>query len=62
MMFLHKFEGDDFSHRNLYDYQSDIITELANRESCIIVGRCANYILRNNPDAVKCFCSCTYWI
>ena len=51
-----KFEGDDIALiRNLYDYQSEIITELANRESCIIVGRCANYILRNNPDAVHVF-------
>ena len=41
--------------RNLYDYQSEIITELANRESCVIVGRCANYILRNNPDAINVF-------
>ena len=50
------FEGDDIALiRNLYDYQSEIITELASRESCVIVGRCANYILRNNPDAINVF-------
>ena len=51
-----KFEDDDLKLiRNLYDYQSEIITELAHRESCIIVGRCVNYILRNNPDAINVF-------
>ena len=51
-----KFEGDDIALiRNLYDYQSEIITELAARESCIIVGRCANYILRNDPNAINVF-------
>ncbi len=41
--------------RNLYDYQSHIIVELANRESCIIVGRCANYILKTRPDVINVF-------
>ena len=29
--------------------------ELAKRESCIIVGRCANYILKDDPDVVNVF-------
>ena len=41
--------------KNLYDYQSEIIVELAKRESCIIVGRCANYILKDNPNAINVF-------
>ena len=41
--------------RNLYDYQSEIITELAHRESCVIVGRCANYILKDHPHAINVF-------
>ncbi|MBO4864552.1 MAG: cytidylate kinase-like family protein [Eubacterium sp.] len=51
-----KFEDDDLKLiRNLYDYQSEIIAELAHRESCVIIGRCANYILRNNPEAINVF-------
>ena len=51
-----KFEDDDMVYiRNIYDYQSEIITELAHRESCIIVGRCANYILKDNPNAIHVF-------
>lgn len=51
-----KFEGDDMVLiKNLYDYQSEIITGLTRRESCIIVGRCANYILKDNPNAINVF-------
>ena len=35
--------------------QSDIIRDLAERESCIFIGRCADYILRENPRAVNIF-------
>ncbi len=36
--------------QSIYGAQSDIIRDLANRSSCVIVGRCANYILRDmNP-------------
>lgn len=41
--------------RNLYSYQSDIIRRLAEKESCVIVGRCANFILRDRPDMVSVF-------
>jgi len=47
--------ADSVSMRNLYDYQSHIITELANRESCIIIGRCANYILKDRPNVLNVF-------
>ncbi|MEE3398665.1 MAG: cytidylate kinase-like family protein [Eubacterium sp.] len=51
-----KIPDDDLVYlRNIYDYQSEIITELARRESCVIVGRCANYILKDNPYAVNVF-------
>ncbi len=41
--------------KNIYDYQSEIIVELARRESCVIVGRCANYILKDNPNTINVF-------
>ena len=34
----------------IFDVQSKIIQELANEESCIIVGRCSDYILRNQRN------------
>ena len=33
---------------NLFNYQAKIIKELAEKESCVIIGRCADYILRGS--------------
>ena len=35
--------------------QSHVIEELANKESCIIIGRCADYILKDNPRVFSVF-------
>ena len=35
--------------------QFDTIKKLAQEESCIIVGRCANYILKDNPNVLSVF-------
>lgn len=41
----------------LFRIQSDVIRRLADQKSCIFVGRCADYILRNNPNSVSLFIS-----
>ncbi len=40
---------------NLFQYQADIIREIAKKESCVIVGRCSNYILSDRPNTVSVF-------
>lgn len=35
--------------------QFDTIKKIANQESCVIVGRCADYVLKDNPNVVKVF-------
>jgi len=35
--------------------QSDVIKEIASQGSCVIVGRCADYILRDDPRLVTVF-------
>ena len=35
--------------------QFDVIRNLAQRESCVIVGRCADYALAGNPDCFSVF-------
>ncbi len=40
---------------NVYATQSKVIRELAEQGSCIIVGRCADYILSEHPGIVKLF-------
>lgn len=39
----------------LFQIQSDVIQELANKQSCIFVGRCADYILRDHPRVLNIF-------
>lgn len=49
-------KSDDFtSDDNLFNYQAKIIRELAEKESCVIVGRCADYVLRDTPGVVRVF-------
>lgn len=43
------------SEQNLFNYQSKIIKELAEKESCVIVGRCADYVLRDMPGVVRVY-------
>ena len=52
-----------FSHRAfgptnediLWEMQCRIITELAEKESCVIVGRCADCVLQDKADCLKVF-------
>jgi cytidylate kinase len=39
----------------LYTIQYSVIKELADKEPCIIVGRCADYILRERTDCFNVF-------
>ena len=43
------------SNDALFKMQSDTIRDLAERESCIFVGRCADYILREHPCHINLF-------
>lgn len=42
-------------YQKLYEAQTKVIEDIAEREPCIIVGRCADYILRNREDALHVF-------
>ena len=39
----------------LFIKESKLIKKVADEESCVIVGRCADYILRNREDVLKIF-------
>ena len=46
-------ESDDFvSDDNLFNYQAKVIKEVAAEESCVIIGRCADFILKDNPNVI----------
>jgi cytidylate kinase len=49
-------DSDDFiSNDNLFNYQAKVIRELAKEESCVIVGRCADYVLKNYSNVIRLF-------
>ena len=39
----------------LYLAQSEVIKELAQKEPCVIIGRCADYVLKEYPSAINIF-------
>lgn len=43
------------SDKNLFNIQAAIIKKLADTESCIIVGRCAEYILKDYDNVLSVF-------
>lgn len=45
------------SNDSLFKIQSDIIRQLAERQSCLFVGRCTDYILRDHPRCCNVFIS-----
>lgn len=55
--------GENYTHRNymsrtmLFQVQSDVIRRLAKESPCVIVGRCSDYVLRDNPNMFSVFLS-----
>ena len=45
----------NFSQESLFQFQSDAIRKEAEEGSCVFVGRCADYVLRDMPNVVKVF-------
>ena len=39
----------------LWEHQYRVIAELAEKSSCVIVGRCADFILQDKADCLKVF-------
>ncbi len=51
-------DSDDFlSNQNLFNYQAKVMRHLAEEEeeSCIIVGRCADYILKDYKNVIRIY-------
>ena len=46
---------NELSNENLFRIQSEAIRKAAADHSCIFIGRCADYVLRDNPRCVNVF-------
>jgi cytidylate kinase len=49
------FYSNKFSQESLFQFQSDAILKAANESSCVFVGRCADYVLRDNKNLISIF-------
>ena len=49
------FYKNDFSQEGLFKIQRDTIRKLATEGSCVFVGRCADYVLRDFDNVVNVF-------
>lgn len=49
------FYQNNFSQEGLFKFQSDAIRKEAKKGSCVFVGRCADYVLRDFPNTVNVF-------
>lgn len=47
--------GSNFSQEGLFQFQSDAIRKAASEGSCVFLGRCADYILRDFENVVNVF-------
>ncbi len=48
-------DPDFTSDQNLFNFSASVINELAEKEPAVIVGRCADYILKDRDDVIKVF-------
>ncbi|WP_036878203.1 AAA family ATPase [Xylanibacter oryzae] len=49
------FYNNNLSQESLFQFQSDAIRKAAEKGSCVFVGRCADYILRDYDNTVNVF-------
>ena len=52
--------GTSSQQQEIFNQQVRIINEIASKESCIIVGRCSDYILRNQKNVINVFIYAPY--
>ncbi|MDD3252630.1 MAG: cytidylate kinase-like family protein [Lachnospiraceae bacterium] len=49
------FGSDLVSADNLFRFQSEVIRKLSAEESCVFIGRCADYVLEGNEGLIRIF-------
>ena len=58
-LFAYAFSGRDITGKSVedmvYEVQRNIILELAEKEPCVIIGRNADYILKDRDDVMNVF-------
>ena len=47
--------GSSLKQDAMFQAQSEVLLEHAAKENCVIVGRCADYVLRNQERILRCY-------
>ncbi len=42
----------------IYERSAELIQKIADMESAVIIGRCADFILKDHPNCIRVFCYC----
>ena len=49
-------ESKEFtSDQNLFNYEAEIIKKYAAEGSCVLIGRCADFVLKDDPDMISVY-------
>ena len=52
--------GSALKQDRMFELQSQLVQEYAEAESCVIIGRCADYILRERENVIRCYIFAPY--
>ena len=56
-MYLYGNREEEAPKDKIFEAESNVIRDLAKKGNCIIIGRCSDYILRENKNVLKIFLS-----
>ena len=48
-------ETQESPHDEIFESEANVIRDLAEKGNCVIVGRCADYVLRDRPATLKVY-------
>lgn len=54
-MYQYRDEKEEAPKDKIFDAESKVIRELAEKGSCVIIGRCSDYVLRDDSRVLKVF-------
>lgn len=52
--------GSSLKQDRMFEVQSQLVLEHAERENCLIIGRCADYLLRERENVMRCYIFAPY--
>lgn len=52
--------GSSLKQDRMFELQSQLVLQHAEQESCVIIGRCADYLLRERDNVIRCYIFAPY--